>query len=89
MLPLAQDYVEQLEAIAGSIQESEQLAHYQDTEEEEDYRILSSMYEPYIGDIHLQVAKNDPLQLISFEQIFSSARTFQGSFGCDFDFSQL
>jgi hypothetical protein len=69
MLPLAQDYVEQLEAIAGSIQESEQLAHYQDTEEEEDYRILSSMYEPYIGDIHLQVAKNDPLQLISFEQI--------------------
>jgi hypothetical protein len=69
MLPLSQDYVEELEAIAGSIQDSDQLAHYQDTEEEEEYKMLASAFEPYIAELHLKVAKNDPLQLISFEQI--------------------
>jgi hypothetical protein len=51
------------------MQESEQLALYQDTEEEEDYKMLSSMYEPLLSELHLQVAKSDPLQLIAFEQI--------------------
>ncbi len=79
MLPLSQEYVDQLEAIAGSIQESEQFALYQDTEEEDDYKMLASMYEPLLAEAHLAVAKNDPLQLISFEQILLDP-AFEGLF---------
>jgi hypothetical protein len=79
MLPLSQEYVDQLEAIAGSLQESEQLALYQDTEEDEDYKMLSAMYEPLLAELHLQVATNDPLQLISFEQILLDP-AFEGLF---------
>lgn len=79
MLPLSQDYIEQLEAIAGSIQESEQLAQYMESEEEEDYKVLQQMYEPIIAELHLEVAKNDPLQLIAFEKVLLDP-AFEGLF---------
>jgi hypothetical protein len=79
MLPLSPDYIEQLEAIAGSIQESEQLAQYMETEEEEDYKVLQQMYEPILSDLHLEVSKNDPLQLISFEKVLLDP-AFEGLF---------
>lgn len=79
MLPLSPDYIEQLEAIAGSIQESEQLTQYMETEEEEDFKILQQMYEPILSDLHLEVSKNDPLQLISFEKVLLDP-AFEGLF---------
>lgn len=79
MLPLSQDYIEQLEAIAGSIQESEQLTQYMETEDEEDYKVLQQMYEPILADLHLEVAKNAPLELISFEKILLDP-AFEGLF---------
>ncbi|MFZ4545334.1 MAG: hypothetical protein ACOYOA_14880 [Saprospiraceae bacterium] len=79
MLPLSQDYIEQLEAIAGSIQESEQLAQYMESEEEEDYKVLQQMYEPILAELHLEVAKNDPLQLIAFEKVLLDP-AFEGLF---------
>jgi hypothetical protein len=79
MLPLSQDYIEQLEAIAGSIQESEQLTQYMETEEEEDYKVLQQMYEPILAELHLEVSKNDPLQLIAFENVLMDT-AFEGLF---------
>lgn len=79
MLPLCQDYIEQLEAIAGSIQESEQLVQYMESEEEEDYKVLQQMYEPIIAELHLEVAKDNPLQLIAFEKVLLDP-AFEGLF---------
>lgn len=79
MLQLSPDYIEQLEAIAGSIQESEQLTQYMETEEEEDYKVLQQMYEPILADLHLEVSKNDPLQLIAFEKVLLDP-AFEGLF---------
>ncbi len=79
MLALHSDYVEQLEAIAGSIQESEQLQEFLDTEEEEQFRVLQDMYEPVIGELYEEVAKENPLQLISFERILLDP-AFEGLF---------
>ncbi len=79
MLDLHQDYVEQLEAIAGSIQESEQLQQFLDTEEEEDFRALQDSYEPLIAELYGEVAKEHPLQLISFETILMDT-AFEGLF---------
>ncbi len=79
MLPLSQDYIDQLEAIAGSIQESEQLTQYMETEEEEDYKVLQQMYEPILAELHLEVSKNDPLQLIAFENVLMDT-AFEGLF---------
>ncbi len=79
MLPLSPDYIDQLEAIAGSIQESEQLTQYMETEEEEDYKVLQQMYEPILAELHLEVSKNDPLQLIAFEKVMLDP-AFEGLF---------
>jgi hypothetical protein len=79
MLALNSDYVEQLEAIAGSIQESDELQQFLDTEEEEQFRVLQDMYEPVIGELYEEVAKENPLQLISFERILLDT-AFEGLF---------
>lgn len=79
MLPLSQDYIDQLEAIAGSIQESEQLAQYLETEEEEDYKVLQQMYEPILAELHQEVANDNPLQLIAFERVLMD-NAFEGLF---------
>lgn len=69
MYELDKKYLERLEVLAGEIQESEELATYLDTEEEEDYARLKEMFEPRIGLIYSEVASNDPLQLIAFETV--------------------
>ena len=79
MLALNSDYVDQLEAIAGSIQDCEQLQQFLDTEEEEDFKVLQEMYEPVIAELYEEVAKDNPLQLIAFERILLDS-AFEGLF---------
>ena len=69
MYELEQKYISKLEAIAGEIQESEELSTYLDTEEEEDFSRLKELYETKIGLLHEKVAEEAPLQLVSFELI--------------------
>lgn len=61
-------YKEQLAALAETIQASEQLAKYLDEEEEEMYMELKETFEPQIAEIHEEIAKVFPLQLVSFEK---------------------
>lgn len=68
MLPLDEKYWEKIEAIAGEIQNSEQLQQYLEEEEEEFYLQLKELYEPQIAEVYEEVAANDPLQLVAFEK---------------------
>lgn len=56
-----------LENIKGSIQASEELAAYLDTEEDDAYKALYEAFEPQIDEIYKQVAADYPLQLVEFE----------------------
>ena len=67
MKPLSPDYKEQIEEIKQSIQESELLSTYLESEEETDYKELVDFFEPEIQELYNQVANNDPLQLLSLE----------------------
>lgn len=67
MIELDKPYEERLDQIRKSLQESEELQSYLDTEEEEDYRKLVQAYEPNIYTLHQEIAKENPLQLLSFE----------------------
>ena len=69
MYELDQAYLEQLEVLAGEIQNSEELASYLDSEEEEDFMRVKELFEPKIGRIYEEVASNSPLQLIAMELI--------------------
>ncbi len=79
MQALEQDYIDQLEAIAASIQESEALVQYLETEDEADYKGLQESYEHIIGELHEEVARQHPLQLITFEKILLDP-AFEGLF---------
>ena len=68
MKVLDQKYLNQLLTITQAIKESEELAKYVDEEEEEDYQQLRNKYEPQIAELHKEVAKSHPLQLIAFEE---------------------
>lgn len=57
-----------LDNIKSSIQLSEELKTYLDTEEDEDYKALVSKFEGQIHEVYGQVASDNPLQLISFEE---------------------
>lgn len=61
--------MEHLEYLAGGIQESEALATYLDTEEEDDYNALKDLYEPQIAEFYAKVALENPLQLIALEKV--------------------
>jgi len=69
MHELDKKYLEQLETLASEIQESEELATYLESEEDDDYLQLKEAYEPRIALIYDEVARNKPLQLISFELV--------------------
>ena len=69
MKELSENYMEALEYLAGEIQESDELATYLDTEEEEDYNALKDLYEPRIAALFAQVALENPLQLIALEKV--------------------
>ncbi len=62
-------YMDRLQALAGEIQASEELAKYLDEEEEEDYNQLKQLYEPRIGEVYDEVASLKPLQLFYLEKV--------------------
>lgn len=57
-----------LDNIKSSIQLSEELKTYLDTEEDEDYKALVLKFENEIHELYTTVADNHPLQLISLER---------------------
>lgn len=69
MQELDADYLDQLEVIAGEIQDSDELASYLEEEEEEFYLRLKEMFEPKIGMVYEEVAATAPLQLIALETV--------------------
>ena len=79
MLPLDDKYLKPLEELANDIQGSDALAAFLETEEEAEYKVLIEQFEPRIGKLYAQCAANDPLQLVSFEQIILNAY-FEGLF---------
>lgn len=72
-------YLEELEELAGSIQESEDLAKYLESEEEEDFNRLKESFEPAIALLYHKVAAENPLQLISLELVLLDP-AFEGLF---------
>jgi hypothetical protein len=79
MYELDQKYIDKLEEIAAEIQESDELEKYLETEEDEDYLLLKEMYEPKLAEVHEEVAKQDPLQLIPLELVVLDP-AFEGLF---------
>ncbi len=61
-------YKTALDNIKSSIQLSDELKTYLDTEEAEDYKVLIQKFEGEIHELYTQVANNNPLQLESFEK---------------------
>lgn len=79
MYELDKSFLEQLEAIADEIQESDDLARYLESEEEDDYNILKEAFEPRIGLVYDEVARKFPLQLIALELVLLEP-VFEGLF---------
>lgn len=69
MIQLDERYYNQLNHIAGAIQESETLAQYLEEEEDDLYKQLTAQFEPYLNELHHLVASEAPLQLMSFEKL--------------------
>ena len=67
MKPLDPRYKEQIDNIKQTIQASDLLSTYLETEEESDYKALIEYFEPQIQEVYNKVADNDPLQLLSLE----------------------
>jgi len=67
VLELDKRYTTVLDNIKTSIQLSEELKTYLDTEEDEDYKALVQKFEPEIHELYGTVASENPLQLESFE----------------------
>ena len=68
MMELNKEYLEELDALAKEIQESEELATYLEEEDEAYYEQMKANYEPRIETIHERVAAENPLQLIALEK---------------------
>jgi len=79
MYELNAAYINLLEELAVQIQESQELAAYQDSEEEEDYIAFKNAFEPQIAGIYHQVAHQSPLQLVALEQVLMDT-VFEGLF---------
>ncbi len=60
-------YQDALNDLITQIQESEELATYLETEEEEGYQALREVYEPLVAELYKMVAENDPLQITALE----------------------
>lgn len=76
---LNQEYLEMLERVASALQDSPERVQFMDTEEEADYKTMQDAFEPYLQQVHMEVAKNDPLQLVALEEIMLNA-AFEGLF---------
>ena len=57
-----------LDDIKTTIQLSEELKTYLDTEEDEEYKLLVQAHEQAIHQLYEQIAKENPLQLVAFEK---------------------
>jgi hypothetical protein len=79
MYELDQSYLDELELLAGEIQESEDLEKYLDSEEEADYTRVKEIFEPRIAMVYNRVANEDPLQLVPLELILLDP-AFEGLF---------
>lgn len=79
MYELNQSYLDELELLAGEIQESEDLEKYLDSEEEADYARVKEIFEPRIAMVYNRVATEHPLQLIPLELILLDP-AFEGLF---------
>lgn len=79
MLPLDDIYKQQLQSIAGAIQESDELAYYLSEEEESYYEQLRENFEPEIEQLYEKVAMENPLQIISLDQVLMH-EAFEGLF---------
>ena len=60
-------YTTVLDNIKSSIQLSDELKNYLDSEEDEDYKALIAKFENEIHELYIQVGNENPLQLESFE----------------------
>ncbi len=79
MYDLEQEYLDQLETIAGEIQASPNLAQYLDEEEDDFYNTLKDEFEPRIAEVYESVAAARPLQLVALEEILLDD-AFEGLF---------
>lgn len=68
MEALDKKYKLRLDDIGVSIQNSEQLAEYLETEEYDEYKVLIEAYEDNLQNLYQEVAENNPLQLIALEK---------------------
>lgn len=68
MHSLDKKYSDRLDNIKTSIQESEELSAYLDSEEIEDYKALQDKFEPEIAELHKEVTNNFPLQTLPLEK---------------------
>ncbi|MBY5957404.1 hypothetical protein KUV50_04595 [Membranicola marinus] len=67
MKSLSPRYKEQIENIKQTIQSSDLLNTYLESEEEADYKALIDYFEPQIQELYDKVVNNNPLQLLSLE----------------------
>jgi hypothetical protein len=77
MQALDEQYYNRLNEIASAIQASENLATYQEEEEDEFYNALRLEFEPALSELHHLVAAEAPLQLVAFEK-FLLEEPFEG-----------
>lgn len=70
MIELKEEYMDALDTLAQSIQESDTYLSYLEEEEEELYQQLQEEFEPMIAIIYNEVAENDPLMLETLEKVF-------------------
>lgn len=68
MKALDSTYKTQLAEIAKAIQDSELLTVYLDEEEDDQYKALIDAFESQLDDLHQEVAKEKPLQLVALEK---------------------
>ena len=79
MEALEKKYKSGLDELKETIQKSESLATYLESEEEEDYKTFQQEFEPQIADIYNYIAEKNPLQLESLEDELLSDE-FEGLF---------
>ncbi len=79
MKELDKTYIDQLDAIAEEIQNSEELKVYLEEEEDEQYMEIRQIHEPKITKIYTEVANDHPLQLLALEKHLINDK-FEGLF---------
>ena len=76
---LDKKYMDKLDTIAAAASSSEEYQKYLEEEEEEDYIAMRDIYEPQIAALYTEVANEEPLQILAFEQYLLDQK-FEGMF---------